>query len=80
MSVYTISWQRDASPSSWSVMHLTADGKRTLCGVRIPGDFVTVFRLNRMGQNECRRCEAHALKLDLTEQERGYLGVGLPPR
>lgn len=52
-----ISWMfwRGCGPSGrWSLDHLTADGKRTLCGLRIPDAFD--YKHENYG-DACQRCE-----------------------
>jgi len=41
------------TPRRWSKDHLTADGRRTLCGVRIPP---FPFDRSDSHSNPCRRC------------------------
>ena len=55
MSIEEIGWQREPVRSAWSALHLTSDGKQTLCGVRIPEAW-ECFQYGDSGQALCRRC------------------------
>jgi hypothetical protein len=67
-----VAWQpwrrsgRGHTPTDWTLTHITADERRTLCGVQIPSEG-RVFRISWSGgpRDECQRCMAASEKHDI---------------